>query len=138
MRGPEKGRERIRTHHRGVNPCSARGRDIHRSAGGINSPPFPVRTPHPSYAKAKPVVATSLWNQCLRRLEAELPEQHFNTWIRPLQAVEDEGFLRLLAPNRYVIDWVSQNCADRIGEIVVELVPPPAPAVIFEIGSRMT
>ena len=93
--------------------------------------------PHPSYAKAKPVVATSLWNQCLRRLEAELPEQHFNTWIRPLQAVEDEGFLRLLAPNRYVIDWVSQNCADRIGEIVVELVPPPAPAVIFEIGSRM-
>ena len=81
-------------------------------------------------------MVNSLWNQCLRRLEAELPEQHFNTWIRPLQAVEDERFLRLLAPNRYVIDWVSQNCADRIGEIVVELVPPPAPAVVFEIGSR--
>ena len=82
-------------------------------------------------------MATSLWNQCLRRLEAELPEQHFNTWIRPLQAVEDGGYLRLLAPNRYVIDWVNQNCAERIGEIVVELVSPPAPAVVFEIGSRI-
>ena len=82
-------------------------------------------------------MSTSLWNQCLRRLEAELPEQHFNTWIRPLQAVEDGGYLRLLAPNRYVVDWVNQNCAERIGEIVVELVPPPAPAVVFEIGSRM-
>jgi len=81
-------------------------------------------------------VVTSLWNQCLRRLEAELPEQQFNTWIRPLQAVEDDACLRLLAPNRYVIDWVSQNCAGRIGEIVLELVPPPAPAVVFEIGSR--
>jgi chromosomal replication initiator protein len=78
----------------------------------------------------------SLWNQCLRRLEAELPEQQFNTWIRPLQAVEGGGCLRLLAPNRYVIDWVNQNCAGRIGEIVVELVAPPAPAVVFEIGSR--
>jgi chromosomal replication initiator protein len=78
----------------------------------------------------------SLWNQCLRRLEAELPEQQFNTWIRPLQAVEAADCLRLLAPNRYVIDWVNQNCAGRIGEIVLELVPPPAPAVVFEIGSR--
>ena len=79
---------------------------------------------------------TSLWNKCLRRLEAELPEQHFNTWIRPLQAIEDGGCLRLLAPNRYVIDWVSQNCAGRIDEIVLELVPPPVPEVVFEIGSR--
>ncbi|MGB5102660.1 MAG: chromosomal replication initiator protein DnaA [Steroidobacteraceae bacterium] len=78
----------------------------------------------------------SLWNQCLRRLEAELPEQHFNTWIRPLQAVEDGSRLRLLAPNRYVVDWVNQNCAGRIGELVEELVAAPAPNVVVEIGSR--
>jgi chromosomal replication initiator protein len=81
-------------------------------------------------------VETSLWNHCLRRLESELPEQHFNTWIRPLQAVEDGGCLRLLAPNRYVVDWVNQNCAARIGELVEELVPPPTPHVVVEIGSR--
>lgn len=78
----------------------------------------------------------SLWHQCLRRLEAELPEQAFNTWIRPLQAVEDGGRLRLLAPNRYVVDWVNQNCATRIGELVDELVPAPVPQVVVEIGSR--
>ena len=46
----------------------------------------------------------SLWNRCLRVLEGELPEQQFNTWVRPLQAVEREGELKLLAPNRYVIE----------------------------------
>ena len=78
----------------------------------------------------------SLWNQCLRRLEAELSEQSFNTWIRPLQAVEDGSRLRLLAPNRYVVDWVNQNCASRIGELIEELMPAPAPEVVLEIGSR--
>jgi chromosomal replication initiator protein len=81
-------------------------------------------------------VETSLWNQCLRRLEAELPEQHFNTWIRPLQAVQEGETLRLLAPNRYVVDWVNQNCVERIGELVDQLVPSPSPQVVLEIGSR--
>ena len=78
----------------------------------------------------------TLWNQCLRRLEEELPAQHFNTWIRPLQAVDDGGCLRLLAPNRYVVDWVNQNCAQRIVELVDELVPAPPPEVVVEVGTR--
>jgi chromosomal replication initiator protein len=81
-------------------------------------------------------VAISLWHQCLRRLETELSEQAFNTWIRPLQAVEDDGRLRLLAPNRYVVDWVNQNCVTRIGELIDELVPAPTPQVVVEIGTR--
>jgi chromosomal replication initiator protein len=81
-------------------------------------------------------VETSLWNQCLRRLEEELPAQHFNTWVRPLQAVEAAGRLRLLAPNRYVVDWINQNCAGRINELVDELVPSPPPEVVVEVGSR--
>jgi len=81
-------------------------------------------------------VDDTLWTHCLRRLEAELPEQHFNTWIRPLQAVEDRDYLRLLAPNRYVVDWVNQNCTSRISELVEEMVPAPAPQVVVEIGSR--
>jgi chromosomal replication initiator protein len=81
-------------------------------------------------------VDTTLWNHCLRRLEAELPEQQFNTWIRPLQAVEERDTLRLLAPNRYVVDWVRDNCSTRIGELVEELIPEPTPKVVVEIGSR--
>ena len=51
-------------------------------------------------------------------LEAELPEQQFNTWVRPLQALEGAGALKLLAPNRFVVDWVNANLLPRIGELL--------------------
>ncbi len=35
--------------------------------------------------------SSTLWTLCLAVLEDELPEQQFNTWIRPLQAVEEPG-----------------------------------------------
>ena len=60
----------------------------------------------------------TLWNRCVRDLQAELPEQDFNTWIRPLQAVEDGDVLRLLAPNRFVVDWLNQHYLNRIEELV--------------------
>ena len=63
-------------------------------------------------------VESPLWNQCIRLLQSEVPEQEFNTWIRPLQAVEGDGVLRLLAPNRFVIDWLRQRYLDRIREII--------------------
>jgi chromosomal replication initiator protein len=77
----------------------------------------------------------SLWNLCLRQLEAELPEQHFNTWIRPLRAIEEQGVLHLLAPNRFVVDWINQNVFDRIRELVLLTAPEPAPGVVLEVGS---
>ena len=46
-------------------------------------------------------VESGLWSRCLRALEDELPGEHFNTWVRPLQAVESKGALKLLAPNRF-------------------------------------
>jgi chromosomal replication initiator protein len=61
---------------------------------------------------------STLWNQCIRVLQAELPEQQFNTWIRPLQAVDDGAVLRLLAPNRFVIDWLQQHYMERVLQLV--------------------
>jgi len=81
-------------------------------------------------------VQGSLWRRCLAQLEVELPEQQFNTWIRPLQAVEDGRTLRLLAPNRFVVDWVNENVAGRISELVDAAGQEPAPAVVLEVGSR--
>ena len=78
----------------------------------------------------------SLWRRCLAQLEAELPEQQFNTWIRPLQAVEDGRTLRLLAPNRFVVDWVNENVAGRISELVDAVGAEPTPAVVLEVGTR--
>ena len=77
---------------------------------------------------------STLWNQCIRVLQAELPEQQFNTWIRPLQAVDDGPVLRLLAPNRFVIDWVRDHYMPRILELVDDT--DPSTEVVVEVGSR--
>ena len=61
---------------------------------------------------------TSLWKHCIRKLRTDLSEQQFNTWIRPLQVVEEDRLLRLLAPNRFVVDWVHDNCMDQLTKVV--------------------
>lgn len=77
-----------------------------------------------------------MWDQCLRHLEGQLPEQQLNTWIRPLQAVEDGGTLRLYAPNRFVLDSVQSNFFALIEEIIRNLGDQTEPpAVSLEIGS---
>ena len=58
------------------------------------------------------------WQKCLDRLEGELSAQQFNTWIRPLQVIEDEHSMRLLAPNRFVLDWVNNRFLEKINQIV--------------------
>jgi chromosomal replication initiator protein len=78
----------------------------------------------------------SLWNRCLRVLEGELPEQQFNTWVRPLQAVERDGELKLLAPNRYVIEWLGQNLLPRIKELTLAFAEGLAPEIALDVGTR--
>jgi chromosomal replication initiator protein len=78
----------------------------------------------------------SLWNRCLRVLEGELPEQQFNTWVRPLQAIERDGELKLLAPNRYVIEWLGQNLLPRIKELTLAFAEGLAPEVALDVGTR--
>jgi chromosomal replication initiator protein len=69
-------------------------------------------------------------------LESELPEQLFNTWVRPLQAIERDGQLKLLAPNRYVIEWLGQNSLPRIKELIRAFAEDPAPEVVLDVGTR--
>ena len=77
-----------------------------------------------------------LWNRCVRGLESELSEQQLNTWIRPLQVIEDHSTLRLLAPNRFVVDWLNEHCLGRISELVGEMSTESAPSVVLEVGTR--
>lgn len=78
----------------------------------------------------------SLWDQCLDRLEGELSSQQFNTWIRPLHFVEDNGLARLLAPNSFVLDSVNENFIIRINELISQLDADfPGPLKI-EVGSQ--
>ena len=78
----------------------------------------------------------SLWHRCLRQLESEVPEQQFNTWVRPLQAIEQDGRLQLLAPNRFVVNWIEQNLFRRIQELAHADGNGQSPAVTLEVGSR--
>jgi chromosomal replication initiator protein len=81
-------------------------------------------------------VEASLWSRCVSALENELPEQQFNIWVRPLQWVQAEGALRLLAPNRFVVDWVRSNLLERIGQLLQELGDAEPLPVTVEVGSR--
>jgi chromosomal replication initiator protein len=83
-------------------------------------------------------VPASLWDRCVRQLESDLPEQHFNTWIRPLQAVEEQDALRLLAPNQFVVQWVKDNFSERIAEVAARCTDGEAPRLIIEVGTRDT
>ena len=57
------------------------------------------------------------WQSCLNQFEKELPAQQFNTWIRPLSLDSDvtpSGELKLVAPNRFVLQWVKERFLARI------------------------
>ncbi|MBS0379151.1 MAG: chromosomal replication initiator protein DnaA [Proteobacteria bacterium] len=81
-------------------------------------------------------VEASLWTRCMGALETELPEQQFNTWVRPLQALEGNGALKLLAPNRFVVEWINANLLPRIGELLRDESTGDVPIVTVEVGSR--
>ena len=66
---------------------------------------------------------TQFWSSCLTRFEQELPAQQFNTWIKALRCEEvhgDETALRLIAPNRFVLQWVRDRYLPRVSELAQE------------------
>ena len=77
----------------------------------------------------------ALWERCLNRLQEELPAQQFNTWIRPLQAEDDAADMRLFAPNRFVLDWVTTHFLQRITALLAEFGAGSLPVTI-EVGTR--
>jgi chromosomal replication initiator protein len=81
-------------------------------------------------------VQPSIWNQCIQALQADLTEQQINTWIRPLQPVEDAGCLKLLAPNRFIVDWVNKNCKQQIDAIILNSTDWPEGSVSIEVGQK--
>ncbi|HSC75806.1 MAG TPA: chromosomal replication initiator protein DnaA [Pseudomonadales bacterium] len=65
----------------------------------------------------------TLWSYCLSRLQDELPNQQFNTWIRPLGLLAADSSDRQLvisAPNRFIADWVNNKYLARMRELLRE------------------
>ncbi len=78
---------------------------------------------------------SSIWTNCQAKLENEIPVTDFNTWIRPLQAVEEADTLKLLAPNRFIIEHVKQHYLAKIEDAVYEFSNGML-TLKFEIGSK--
>jgi chromosomal replication initiator protein len=75
-------------------------------------------------------MSNDLWQRGCEQLAAELPEQQFNTWIRPLPpaevAVHDEAaVVSLRLPNRFKLDWIRSQYANRIEEVLSRLAGKP-------------
>jgi chromosomal replication initiator protein len=75
----------------------------------------------------------SLWQACVDQLAQELPEQQFNTWIKPLvaQVPEDFSKVTLFVANRFKLDWVRAQFAGRIAAMLEKLYGQP---VLLELA----
>ena len=76
-----------------------------------------------------------IWNNCLAKLENEISTSEFSTWIRPLQAVETDNHIKLLAPNRFVLDWVKEHHLPKLEDAIYEF-SNGSLALQLEIGSK--
>jgi chromosomal replication initiator protein len=75
-------------------------------------------------------MTADLWQRGCQRLAAELPEQQFNTWIRPLPAAdvvdgEEAAVVSVRVPNRFKLDWIRTQYASRIESVLGDLAGKP-------------
>ncbi len=72
-------------------------------------------------------VSPDLWDACVDLLAQELPEQQFNTWIRPLIARVDESGQKVVVAvaNRFKLDWVRAQYAGRLSALLERVAGRP-------------
>ena len=77
----------------------------------------------------------SFWDLCQERFRANLTQQQFSTWIRPLVFDDAGGDVRILAPNHFVMDWVREKFAEHIDLWAQEFYAQPT-AIIYALGKK--
>ncbi|MFO0122083.1 MAG: DnaA ATPase domain-containing protein, partial [Inhella sp.] len=94
--------------------------------------PGAALTPEPTATLISGALSSpgEVWAQACARLAADLPEQQFATWIKPLAepslALEPEGWTaRLSVPNRFKLDWIRTQYAGRLEALLSEVVGTP-------------
>jgi chromosomal replication initiator protein len=83
---------------------------------------------------AAPQPITNPWQHCLRRLGGDIPQQQFNTWIRPLQAQWCDSGLTLAAPNRFIRDFVVERYVPMISAYLMDVVSPAVAQVSVTVA----
>ena len=78
----------------------------------------------------------NFWQACSSQLELELTPQQYTAWINPLVALDyEDGKLRIAAPNRFKLDWVKSQFANRITALASDFWERPVD-VQFVLDSR--
>ncbi len=79
----------------------------------------------------------NFWQTCSAQLEQELTPQQFSAWIKPLTPLDfDDGVLRIAAPNRFKLDWVKTQFANRINTLASQFWETPI-EVQFVLDPRL-
>lgn len=74
------------------------------------------------------LIMNAFWSSCLQQLEQELPPQQFNTWIKALRLEDGEESnqgLKLVAPNRFVLQWVRERYLRRLEDMAKQFFAEP-------------
>jgi chromosomal replication initiator protein len=77
------------------------------------------------------------WEHCLNYLKTKIPSEEFNMWLRPLQSQLDttNHSLVLLAPNKFVVDWVNKNYLNYIDDFFNEIETGFVNKIEIKVGS---
>lgn len=79
----------------------------------------------------------AIWPQCLESLKDELPTQQFNMWVRPLKLeTETSSQIHLIAPNRFVRDWIQDKFLQQINSALDALTGNLAPEVVISVAGQ--
>ncbi|MEJ5126251.1 chromosomal replication initiator protein DnaA [Comamonas sp. MYb21] len=78
-----------------------------------------------------------LWRAVVEQLAQEMPEQQFNTWIKPLTAVvsDDLSKVTLYVANRFKLDWIRAQYTGRLAAMLEETYGQPV-AIELAIAQR--
>ena len=82
-----------------------------------------------------PSTMDSFWDLCQERFRANLTQQQFSTWIKPLVFEDAGGEVRILAPNHFVMDWVREKFAEHIDGWAQEFYARPV-SITYALGKK--
>jgi len=83
----------------------------------------------------QPLIMDSFWDLCQERFRANLTQQQFSTWIKPLVFEDADGDMRILAPNHFVMDWVREKFAEHIDGWAQEFYARPI-SITYALGKK--
>ncbi|MDD5029035.1 MAG: chromosomal replication initiator protein DnaA [Rhodoferax sp.] len=77
------------------------------------------------------------WQSCIDQLAQELPEQQFQTWIKPLsaQVADDLSKVTLFVANRFKMDWIRAQYSARLSALMERLTGQPV-AIELALATR--